>query len=161
MVHTHQLAKGKKSVSPNELLNVFRQTLHLGSVRLRIYDTRRKATFKQGRLTGQAQQVFDEILKALAEAFKETKHCRKDRLEKEFAALCMPRNGGAQAHADFRSAFADKLCELEYAEAIRSADTRDNTDIDRLRRDYLGKLTPELRSTINKSSWPLDGEDNA
>ena len=79
-------------------------------------------------------------------AFRETEFQKQDRLDKECHALSM----GARSHAEFRAQSELKLDEMEDAGMA--------SDSPALRRQYLSKLTDDLRQAVLDKLRPLDGE---
>ena len=97
------------------------------------------------RLPLEAKAVMDEIVVRLRKAIRETAFQREDRLEKEYHILQM----GNRTHAEFRAQFEMKLDEME--------DAGMHLDVGALRRNYLSKLTDDLRQAVLHKSWELDG----
>ena len=81
VIDCYQWTRG--GVRPYDILTAYRKCLPVGSTRLRLYDTMLKEARKAQRLPGEAKAVFDEIVKRLKSAIRETPYSRKVRLKRE------------------------------------------------------------------------------
>ena len=102
-----------------------------------------------GRIPGDAQTVFAEIVVELRALIKETPFVKRDRLRKEFSAL----HQGNRPHHEFYSLFNEMLLDMTSA----GVESVDNPQA--LYDAYLSKISLDLRSTVMGQRWPLDGDD--
>ena len=143
-------AFGRKTVRPYDILTVYKKCLPAGSIRLTHFTTMIDRARKKNRLPHEAKAVLEEIKNRLRTVIYETPYQRKERLDKQFAALSM----GRESHSAFRADWEALLEDMEDAEMHHFL-----ADVDTLCRKYLAKLTDDLRSTVLGKNWPLDGED--
>ena len=73
---------------------------------------------------------------------------KEERVDNAFESLTM----GRCSHAAFRGEFADRIGNFAQAEMPVP-------DASVLKRKYLTKLTPDLKTAVLNNLWPLDGED--
>ena len=73
---------------------------------------------------------------------------KEERVDKAFETLTM----GRSSHAEFRGEFEDRL---EYFVAAEMP----VPDAGALKRKYLTKLAPDLKTAVLNNLWPLAGED--
>ena len=79
---------------------------------------------------------------------RETIMEKEERVDKAFETLTM----GRSSHAESRGEFEDRLEDFVVAEMPVP-------DAGALKRKYLTKLAPVLKTAVLNNLWPLDGED--
>ena len=144
-------AYGRKGVRPLDMLTVLRKTLPTGSVRLRTYDTHVDRARRMGKLPDEAAKVFDELQVKLRRCIRETQDQKCFRLAEEFRQLSM----GRTSHSEFHSKWEEVVEEME------AAGMSDDLGTTTLRREYLAKLTQELRDAVmSKELHLIDGPES-
>ena len=135
-------------VTPYEIMMMLKRTLPMNSTRRREYDTIVEQARLSGKLPDKAQEVLKEIKEKLEATNVESSFQKMIRLSSEFENL----QQGKSPHYAFRALFEKKVYQMQRA-GMYQAD-----DVENLRTKYLIKIKEEMRSTIMRNTWPLDGE---
>ena len=153
VVAAHAVNHSKK-MGPLEMFQLLKNCFPTGSVRAQIYETADKRAVVEQRLPQDAELVLEEVYLELKDAIFETDFQRKDRLEKEWAKLVMTRT---TTHAAFKADWNARLQELIQYKVVCLTDS---CTPDKLYRDYLSKITSNLRDAVMGKVWELDrGKD--